>query len=1068
MTIIESLQEYARRIRGLRQAHADVSEPALAPAFQQLLQNLIPEVPGAAGLVIVPEFGNAGIGRPDIALMRTGAPARAFVELKAPTKPVSPDQWKGHDKRQYERFQELPCWAICNFSRIRLFYRGEVQLEAAIVPELSLDPSRSDAAADNDIAAHDVGPVLNLLVQLFAAAGQEPVARDAEHLATLLAHSSRLVRGIVQDKLAELHVAGDENHALLRVRQDFRDVLYAHPEAGGYSASDFDTLFSGAFAQTLAFGMLLVREASGEPVQVDAWQKMPEEHPLMRSALRVLTLPEVVRDIGVGFDVMRDTVNSFSPEILVVPESGRDPILYFYEDFLRTFDPQARERFGVYYTPVQVVRYMAGALDRALRDRLGLQGLHDPNVTILDPATGTGTFLLGVAERVREHFLPQGSGMAALGLQNLAGRMFGFELLVGPYAVAHYRLHHALSGVKPEGDEPGILKLPRLGVYLADTLAEPNAAAPAGSLGFMMDGIVDERREANRIKTEQPILAIIGNPPYRRLEEGENRTLVGNWMDRLWDDLKQPVRDAGKGGQLNTFPELSVAFWRWAIWKLFEADNAPNRGVVAYITNRKFLTGWPYAGLRKMMRERFDRIEIIDLRGDVRRGERAGVVNDQGVFNIQVGTAITVAIADGSKKDGELAEVRYVDSWTDTRFSRRAKLEWLNGLTAEDTSPKGENVERGPLDDLRPRPFLNGEWINIMDCFSYCSSGLESKRDRVVYGPTAKVLRKRIEWISSLQGDELEREFNGTSMNAADVAAKAGLSDEFVRQVSYRPFDVLWHYSHPSWNDRPRPSLQSVWGTDNLCLFTLPAGIGQGPAVWCHGMFPDRHAFRGSYGGYAFPLYDRRPDVSGPNIPAGLLQRLSSAYGKAVTAEQVFDVVLCLLSAESYTLRFSEDLEDVFPHVPFPHAPEDFDAAAALGADIRGLEAFARPPRPEFATNALAHVATNPKGKIASVEYGDGEITLCADGSGRITGIPQSVWEFSVSGYRILPRWLEARVGLTADLEIVSQLRDICGRITELIELMAQADIILERVLLNPLSREALGFDAKEPDTDEQ
>lgn len=151
----------------------------------------------------------------------------------------------------------------------------------------------------------------------------------------------------------------------------------------------------------------------------------------------------------------------------------------------------------------------------------------------------------------------------------------------------------------------------------------------------MSDGIADERREANRIKSEQPILAIIGNPPYRRLLEGENHTLVGDWMDRIWDDLKEPVRNAGQGNQLNTFPELSVAFWRWAIWKLFESENAPGRGVVAFISNRKYLTGWPYAGLRKMMRERFDRIEIIDMRGDVRRGERADVDADQGVFNIQ-------------------------------------------------------------------------------------------------------------------------------------------------------------------------------------------------------------------------------------------------------------------------------------------------------------------------------------------------------------------------------------------------------------------------------------------------
>ena len=215
-----------------------------------------------------------------------------------------------------------------------------------------------------------------------------------------MAHSARLVRGIVRDRLAELHEAGNERHALLQVRQEFRDVLYAHPEAAGYNTTDFNALFSAAFAQTLAFGLLLVREATGQPVSEGAWHHMPEEHPLMRTALRVLSLDEVVQDVGIGFVVMRDTVNSFAPEILVTRRDGRDPILFFYEDFLRTFDPDARERYGVYYTPVEVVQYMVGALDRALRDDLGTQGLRDPSVTILDPATGTGTFLLGIAERV--------------------------------------------------------------------------------------------------------------------------------------------------------------------------------------------------------------------------------------------------------------------------------------------------------------------------------------------------------------------------------------------------------------------------------------------------------------------------------------------------------------------------------------------------------------------------------------------------------------------------------------------------------------------------------------------
>jgi len=1057
MSVTVLLQTYAHRIRELRRASPDVPETALAPAFQQLLEGLLPLLPMAPGLVIVPEYRNSGVGRPDIALVRPGAPPRAFVELKAPTKPADPTRWRGHDQRQFERFKELACWSTCNFAEFRLFHRdGEVG-GAVVIPEHCLRPDRDDARANRAVADHDAAPFLRLVEKLCAAAGQEPAARDAEHLAELMAYSARLVRGIVRDRLAELHENGNQRHALLQVRQEFRDVLYAHPEAGGYTAADFNTLFSAAFAQTLAFGLLLVREGTGQDVGPDAWQHMPEEHPLMRTALRVLSLPEVVQDIGIGFDVMRDTVNSFAPEILAIPPGGRDPILYFYENFLQTFDPQARERYGVYYTPVEVVRYMVGALDRTLRENLRTQGLRDPAVTILDPAAGTGTFLLGIAERIRAQE-EAGEGMAALVLQNLAHRMFGFELLVGPYAVAHYRLHHALRSSRADGEGEGEpLELPRLGVFLADTLAAPGAAAAIGPLGFVSEGIAEERREANRIKTEQPILAIIGNPPYRRLEEGENRTLVGDWMDEVWDDLKEPVRRAGQGGQLNTFPELSVAFWRWAIWKLFEAENAPRRGVVAFIYNRKFLTGWPYAGLRKMLRQRFDRIEIVDLRGDVRRGQRAGVAADQGVFNIMVGTAITLAIADGSKADGEAAEVYYHDSWTEGIFSRRSKLDWLTSGADAGTQPNAVTVDRDLLDDMRPMPFLNGDLISLRECFSFHRSGLQTKRDGLVYDPLATRLSDRIREFIAADDNRAREIFHDTRDRKWVAASVIPFDERHVRQIAYRPLDLRYLYNHRAYGDFLRPELQEVWGIANVCLYAMPGGTGAGPSVWCHGLLPDYHAFRGR-GGYAFPLHDRRPNINAPNVSAALIESLGVAYGEPVAAEDIFDAILCLLSATSYTLRFAEDLEDVFPHVPFPARHAIFNDAVRVGREIRAVETFARPPGEACRRSDFVRVATQPRGAVAAVDYADGSITLCGDGSGRITGLPHSVWNFSVSGYRLLPRWLEARVGLPADLVLVRELRDICGRIAELIELFAEADIVLEATLHETLIREALGL----------
>lgn len=1041
------LKTYAARIRDLLRADANASEPAIAPAFQELVTALLPLLPATPRLTVAPEFNKPGVGRPDIALVRQGQPPRAFVELKAPAKSANPERWRTpHDRRQKERLEELAHWSSSNFAEFYLFSRGDRLGSAEIVPERALLADTPDGRADRLVDDSDPQPFLDLLAQL--ARADAPTARSAEHLAELMAHSARLVRSSVQERIAELHLAGLENDPLMLVRNTFRNVLYAHPEAGGYASADFDALFSSAFAQTLAFGLLLVREATGDDVKVDAWRHMPDEHPLMKAALRVLSEEEVTTQIGIGFDVMCDTVNSFEPAILEV-RGGRDPILYFYEDFLQTFDPAARDRYGVYYTPIEVVRYMTGALDRALRDNLGTQGLRDPEVTILDPATGTGTFLLGVAERVRDQVMAEEGGVAAsLALGDLASRMFGLELLVGPYAVAHYRLHHALRYRPADDNEdaPQAVALPRLGVYLADTLAEPGRVTPMGQLGIQGIPIDDEHREADRIKSRQPILAIIGNPPYRRLAEGENETLVGRWMDDLWDDLKRPVRDAGQGGQLNTFPEFSVAFWRWAIWKLFDAENAPQKGVIAFISNRKFLTGWPYAGLRKMMREKFDRIEVIDLRGDVRAGTRGDVESDQGVFNIQVGTAITVAIADGSKGDGELAEVNYNDCWRTRKFARRAKLAWLIEGAAAGELPERVPINRGLLEDWRPRPFENGEWLSIRGAFRFSKSGMKSGNDSVFVNTIEKSLSQNVSNFLAGRG--------GRNFDASHV-----------QNLSYRPFDNRQFYNDLALLNRPGPDVQAAWGANNVGLYTLKSNTGAGPATWCHGRLPDYHAFKGSNGGYAFPLFDRRRGPEINNINPVLLGSLSEAYGQAQNPEALFDAILCLLSATSYTRRFAEDLEDTFPHIPFPADPAVFARAAAIGAEIRGLEAFQRQPAEAFRSRDFCRIVGQPDDttRVGSTTYADGTLSCWTHGNLAVpafTGLPQAVWDFSVSGYRVLPRWIEGRRDQPVTLALMRELRDVAARIHELIHWFGEADLVLEATLADTLTREELGFPA--------
>lgn len=1029
-----ALKRYAKSIRETLRSLPTNIEQALAPSFKNLIDDLLPTLPLGAGLTTVPEYAKATIGRPDIALARAGELPRAFIELKAPDKGLDPKRWRdAHDKRQFTRFGELPIWSLTNFGAIRFFRRDEGGIEVRVVPQSALDPTTSDTKADAAIDAHDASTFLDILTQL--AQAQPPSPANAAELAEYLAHAARLVRASVVEQLGQLDAAKSKDAPLVLVREEFRNVLYAHPEAGGYRG-EFNTLFSAAFAQVLAFGLLLVREATGMPVDHDAWRHMPDEHPLMKTTLRVLSEDEIVRQIDLGFEIMFDTINSFDPRILVQKPGRGDPILYFYEDFLTTFDADAKQRYGVYYTPVEVVRYMVGALDRALKDNLGTQGLVDPDVTILDPATGTGTFLLGIAERVREQVdREQGPGAVDPALRQLAERMFAFELLIGPYAVAHYRLHHALAEKQKPGEGPPP-PLPRLGIYLADTLARPGTSTAIGPLGYTAQPIQQERDEADRIKAEQRILAIVGNPPYWRFQGVNTRELVGPFIDDLWEDLKEPVREAGWSNQLNTFPEFSIAFWRWAIWKLFEADNAPQKGVIAFISNRTFLAGKPYSGLRKMLRERFDRIEVIDLRGDLRRGERAGVLNDEGVFNIQVGTAITLAIADGSKGEGELASITYADSWESGLYARRAKLNALESASGE--LPCGLPIDRGLLDGFRPTPFASQCWPSIVDVFSFYKSGVKTGRNSTFIALDERSLHQAVkQQFPDIQFDRKK-----------------------VIPYIFRPLDRRLLYNDLVKLQRPGPKFQSVFGASNFALYTHTFGIGAGPALLCAAELPDYDMLSGR-GGYAFPLHDREPSRD-LNLREELISGLSLTYRGPVAPQDAFDAILGLLSATSYTLRFAEDLEDTFPHIPFPASRAVFGRAAAVGKSIREVETFERPPDSSFLTSAIARIETTPRGKLAPIgprDYDQGNLTLCDDGTGKVGGIPAAVWDFSVSGYRVLQKWLAGRQGISVDKAFLDEFRDITGRINELIHLFDEADLVLLDALNHTLTRRELGLE---------
>ena len=338
---------------------------------------------------------------------------------------------------------------------------------------------------------------------------------------------------------------------------------------------------------------------------------------------------------------------------------------------------------------------------------------------------------------------------------------------------------------------------------------------------------------------------------------------------------------------------------------------------------------------------------------------------------------------------------------------------------------------------------------------------MQTKRDKFIYDHSRKNLESRISAFVAGSDAQAAIDFHSTSENSWSDAKSVPFSNTHVVQAAYRPFDNRWLYNHKAYGAYLRQEMREVWGDRNVALYAMQSGTGGGPAVWCHGLMPDYHAFSGR-GGYTFPLYDHRPGHGPYNLNSELVAALGAAYGSPVTPEQMFDAMLALLSAASYTVRFAEDLEDTFPHVPFPADPAVFAAAAKLGRQIREVETFARKPDARFLKGLT--LPDEPKGSLGAVDWDEGMITLCADGSGKFGPIPRPVWDFAVSGYRVFPRWLAAREGAIVDGAFTREVRDLVGRIGELIDLFARADSVLASAVDSPLSRAALGLGAKADD----
>jgi hypothetical protein len=982
-TWVLSVRKYLselRRVQALAQGEAE-PEAQLIP----LVKGLLEETLGVRVVIEARPKGDTKVGKPDLGVKHQGLLV-GFVELKAPGKGADPERYRGHDREQWERFRQLPNLVYTDGRDFALFREGEKVREVRLASE-------GDAEALREL-------FLDFL-------NWKPlVPRNPQELARFLAPLARFLREAVLEEVRE-----NPNGELARLRKEWRKNLL--PEGD-------ERVFADAYAQLITYGFLLAAalDSGEEPLYLErALELLEGRYGLLMEALFVANHPRLLAEIRPAYDLLRRALRAVDPSVFHV--HGVDPWLYFYEDFLQAYDPDLRKDMGVYYTPVPVVRAMVRLVDEALKEGFSLaEGLAHEKVTVLDPAMGTGTFLLATLERALANVASlYGRGYRGQYAKEVASRLYGIELMVGPYAVAQLRLSQAVQG------EGGSLPEEGLNLYLADTLEAPEA--PPLEQVFFYERLAEERKRAAELKRDKPILVVLGNPPYDRVEgeSEEERERKGGWVLRgprepypLMEDFLRPAREAGLGIHLKNLYNLYVYFWRFALWKVFEQD--PERGgVLCFITPSSYLQGPAFAGMREHVRRVADRVYILDLGGEGR-----GAVREENVFNIQTPVAIALVVRRGPQDSRTPARVFYHRLAATTREEKLKELDELPPL-------KDIPFQEAPGDWQAPFvPEVGGVWARwpkLMDLFPWQHSGVEFKRTWPI-GPTKQVLEER--WAMLLEAPpeekprlfreerdrKVSREYRGIWSPARLPSLESltsGEPPEAIVRYGYRSFDRAWAIADGRVCSRPRPPLWQTWSERQVYLTSLlTAPLGRGPALVATVYVPDRHHFRGSFGGKdVIPLFRDREGLE-PNLTRGLLKLLEEAYGFPVSPDGFAAYVYALLAYPAYTERFAEELRVPGPRVPLTKDPSLFREGVELGAHLLWLHTYGEryaegrswPPK------GRARWAKPPSAYPEGHSY-DPEKRILLVGDGEVEDVAPEVYGFEVSGFFPVKSWLGFR-----------------------------------------------------------
>jgi predicted helicase len=1029
-------------------AHGQATEHSYRPALQDLLNSIGKDINA------INEPKRSACGAPDFIVQKKDIVV-GYIEAK--DLHVGLRKMKDSNKEQQERYRNgFPNLIYTNCLDWDFYRDGELIASVSI------------AELENGIKIFpDQFATLEGLLNEFAQQTPQSITRPQE-LAERMAGKAQLIKNVLFNLLTD---DVDQNTELSQQYEAFKEKLIhdIKPED-----------FADVYAETIAYGMFAARlhdTTLDTFSRQEALELLPKSNPFLRALFAYVAgydlddrIAWIIDDLAMVFraaDVAK-LMQGFGKLT-----GKKDPFLHFYESFLAAYNPAKRKARGVWYTPEPVVNFIVRAIDEVLQTEFGLsEGLADTSkvsidwdtgqtdkkgkpvkikkdvhrVQILDPATGTGTFLAEVIKQIAPKIKGVAPGMWSQYIeQDLIPRLHGFELLMASYAMCHMKLDMILTelGYKPTSSTP-----PRLSVYLTNSLEE---GEPANQTLPFTQWLSHEAKGANTIKRDMPIMCVIGNPPYSGISHN-----TGDWITSLIEDYKY-VDGVHFGERKHWLQDDYVKFIRLSE-SLIEKNG---EGILGFISNHGYLDNPTFRGMRWHLLNTFDRIHVIDLHGNANKKEVTPEGKpDKNVFDIQQGVAIIIAVKTGQKKKG-LAEVWHGDLWG-TREGKYASLEagrigtpFTNRI--DYTAPQYAFVPRD-----HTLSAVYGKGFGIPEFMSANITGIVTAKDGLVIDFTKKGLKDRITRFAdpAKTDDQVRAEFfpnkkagkyppgdsRGWKLPAARTALQSADWISDIKPIAYRPFDTRAVLYRPDMVDWGRfDFMHHMLSGENFGLITPKIKKDQGGGVvtnmLCGHKTYDAYDSNSLFPLYLYPDEQDLDQARRVNFDRKLYKRLQemAAHPDKGTPDEiaVFDYIYGVLHCPAYRETYAEFLKIDFPRIPWPTSPDEFWAVAAKGTELRKLHLM------DPATIGATPFPFTGEGDnvVDKPRFEDGRVWINA--TQYFDSAPDVSWGFYIGGYQPAQKWLKDRKGRTLSFDDIKHYQKILKILSETDRIMRTIEMDL-------------------------